>query len=290
MLEGDDDMTRIAVAIVHGVGVQDASFAEPMIEALVETVARELDVDETAAATLFAFEPVHWAPILSGAQTRLWRRVSAAHELDYTNLRRFMIDFLGDGIAYQPTGRSREVYDAVHTTMAQALHTLASGAGPAAPLCVIAHSLGTVIASNYFYDLGRPDVMSDGVAAHIADSPLERGETLTHFHTMGSPLAIWGLHDRDFGQPIAVPSKKLGAHHPGLRGGWVNFFDEDDVIAYPLKPLNDAYDAAVLEDVAVHVGGVLTGATPLAHNRYWTDDGVTARIAQSLADLSRSLA
>ncbi len=283
-------MTRIAVAIVHGVGVQDSAFAEPMIKALIETVSRELEVEDAEAASLFAFEPVHWAPILSGAQTRLWRRVSAAHELDYSNLRRFMIDFLGDGIAYQPTGQSREVYDAVHATMARALHTLACGAGPAAPLCVIAHSLGTVIASNYFYDLGKRGLMSDEVAAHIADNPLERGETLTHFHTMGSPLAIWGLHDRDFGQPISVPSAKLGTHHRGLRGAWVNFFDEDDVIAYPLKPLNDAYDAAVSADVAVHVGGVLSGATPLVHNRYWTDDAVTKSIGRSLAELSRAVA
>ena len=35
----------------------------------------------------------------------------------------------------------------------QTLAELAQEAGPDAPLCVIAHSLGTIIASNYLYDL-----------------------------------------------------------------------------------------------------------------------------------------
>ena len=48
-----------------------------------------------------------------------------------------------------------------------------------APLCVVAHSLGTVIASNYLYDLmkRRGSFMGTRVRGQINGTPLERGET-----------------------------------------------------------------------------------------------------------------
>ena len=101
------------------------------------------------------------------------------------------------------------MYDLIHGVMAQTLHRLALQAGSSAPLSVIAHSLGTVIASNYLYDLSRPQLVSDEVKALMDDVPLERGETLVHFFTLGSPLAVWALHHDDFGRPLTVPSTAL---------------------------------------------------------------------------------
>ena len=110
------------------------------------------------------------------------------------------------------------MYDLIHGVMAQTLHRLALQAGSSAPLSVIAHSLGTVIASNYLYDLSRPQLVSDEVKAHMDDVPLERGETLVHFFTLGSPLAVWALHHDDFGRPLTVPSTALLPTTPTSRG------------------------------------------------------------------------
>jgi hypothetical protein len=282
--------SRVAVAIVHGVGVQGSDFAEPMIEELVGRFASELDISRADALGALAIEAVHWAPVLQDAQTKLWRNVSARGDLDWVDLRRFMVDFAGDAIAYQPTPRSREVYDAVHAVLAGSLRALARSAGPDAPLCVIAHSLGTIIASNYFYDLSqsrRPGMVSKAVRAVKKSTPLENGETLSLFYTMGSPLAIWSLRYEDFGVPIAVPSPKLALHHPGLRGEWVNFYDTDDVIGYPLSGLNDAYGQSIERDVAVNVGSALTSWNPLSHGGYWTDADVIGPITESLARVWR---
>ena len=120
-------------------------------------------------------------------------------------------------------------------------------------------------------------------------TPLENGETLTLMYTMGSPIAIWSLRYEDFGVPIPVPSPKLADHHPGLAGEWVNFYDPDDVIGYPLSTLNDAYGASVERDVAVNVGGPLSSWNPLSHVAYWTDGDVTKPIAESLARVWRDL-
>jgi hypothetical protein len=284
--------TRVAVAIVHGVGVQGSDFAEGMIRELTDRFADELGMTSAEATAELILEPVHWAPVLQEAQTRLWRRVSARRDLDFVKLRKFMVDFAGDAIAYQPTPQDREVYDSVHTVFAEALRTLAASAGNGAPLCVVAHSLGTIIASNYFYDLSqsrRPGMVSGEVREVKKNTPLENGDTLTLLYTMGSPIAIWSLRYRDFGVPISVPSEGLAEHYPGLEGEWINFYDPDDVIGYPLSTLNDAYKKVVTKDIAVNAGGLLSSWNPLSHCAYFTDDDVTKPIAKALARVWREV-
>lgn len=282
----------VAVAVVHGVGIQGSDFAEPMIAELTERFAGELGMEREEAAEQLVFEAVHWAPVLQGAETKLWRQVSARGDLDFVRLRKFVVDFAGDAIAYQPLPRSREVYDSVHAVLAAALRALARTAGGKAPLCVIAHSLGTIISSNYFYDLSqsrRPGMVSKAVRELKKRTPLENGETLTLLYTLGSPIAVWSLRYEDFGVPIPVPAPRLEDHHPGLNGEWVNFYDPDDIIGYPLRSLNDAYRRSVDEDVAVNVGGPLSSWNPLSHTGYWGDDDVTKPIARSLARVWRQI-
>jgi hypothetical protein len=282
----------VALAIVHGVGIQGADFAEPMIRELRKRFAQELGISKEEADGALVVESVHWAPVLQEPQALLRERVGAEHALDYEKLRGFMVDFAGDAIAYQPTPRRREVYDAVHAVLAQSLRRLAVAAGGKAPLAVVAHSLGTIISSNYLYDLSqrrRRGMVSKAVRDVKGDTPLENGDTLTLLYTMGSPIAIWSLRYDDFGVPIPVPAPKLGHHHPGLAGEWVNFYDPDDVIGYPLRPLNDAYARSVTLDESVNVGSALTSWNPLSHGAYWTDDDVTRPIARALTRVWRHI-
>ena len=146
------------------------------------------------------------------------RRVGPEHELDWGSLRNVMISFGGTVSPTNPLLTAEACMTVIHGVMAQALHRLALQAGSSAPLSVIAHSLGTVIASNYLYDLSRPQLVSDEVKAHMDDVPLERGETLVHFFTLGSPLAVWALHHDDFGRPLTVPSTALLPTTPTSRG------------------------------------------------------------------------
>src|SRR5439155_14029056 len=170
----------------------------------------------------------------------------------------------------------------------ETLRELAEAAEPDAPLCIVAHSLGTVIASNYFYDLlteraTAKKLVPRTVHERTTHTPLELGETLAHFYTLGSPLALWALRYPDFGTPIAVPAPALARHHPGLDGEWVNFYDQDDLIAYPLRDLGPKYARAVAADVAVRLGGLLVSWNPLVHPWYWNDTRVIDPIAAALA-------
>jgi len=123
---------------------------------------------------------------------------------------------------------------------------------------IIAHSLGTVIASDFIWD--RQDKKDFG------DFKLD------NFFTMGSPIALFALRwgSELFSKPIRVDDPN---------GCWINILDKDDPIAYPLKGLNKEYYNAVLEDKEVNVGSL-----GVAHVMYWGNEEVHKIIAHKLAE------
>lgn len=310
-------MTPLAVAIIHGVEIDDPHFADRAVQKLRHHFAAGLP--KGAAADLdriLHIEPVHWAPILerrqkdlieklyTGSAPRLFNRIRrlvlrlnqgsiaalgpfvatmAARFLPriegphYPGLRWMAMHFMGDIVAYESGGTSSRTYEAVHDVFADALRALAGRAGADAPLCVLAHSYGSVIASDFFYDLGRGKRPG-------GSTPLERGHTLSHFYTMGSPMALWSLrYDEDLDRPIKVPAAELADIHPRLDGEWVNFYDPDDVIAFPLKGLSGAYREAVSRDERVSLCVPPVSWLPLVHPFYWSDDAVMEPIGRALA-------
>jgi hypothetical protein len=185
---------KIAVAVVHGVGKQDPAFAKAMIAELAARFARERIAGRSPPADDLVATPVYWAPVLQDREVALWQRLGGGREADFASLRRFLADFAADGIAYQPLPQERNAYDAIHAVFAEALGALARAAGTRAPLVVIAHSLGSVIASNYIYDLQDPGgkgLIAPSVRAKMGNTALERGETLAALYTLGSPIAFW---------------------------------------------------------------------------------------------------
>ncbi|MBK8576068.1 MAG: chemotaxis protein [Elusimicrobia bacterium] len=273
---------KMAVMIVHGVGRPDPGFADGMMASL-----RSRFLAATGSDDL-VMRPAFWAPVLQDRENELWRRLGAGGPMDFIKLRRFMMDFAADAIAYQPAPRERNIYENVHQVLAHTLQELSAAAGPGAPLVVIAHSLGTVIASNYIYDLQnqrKRKTVPARVMKKVGTTPVDRLETLAAFFTLGSPLALWSLRYSEFGKPIQVPSPQLRTHFPQAKGGWINFYDQDDVIGYPLRTINSAYKGAVKEDRAVNVGGLLSSWNPTAHTEYWTDRDVLGQIADELVAL-----
>ncbi len=322
-------MRRLAIAFVHGVEISDPHFASTAIRLLKRAFARHVDSHAIDPEEALAIETVYWAPVLDpyeskllerafhpGAKgffaklTSLVTRINAGSEtallpfafstllrsvpgvprLDYPTLRWLVTNFLGDAVGYQITQSERRIYDLIHRVFALTLRALAAAAGEDAPLCLISHSLGTVFASNYVYDLqaefeaGRR-LIPESVRTVMRETPLETGRTLTHFYTLGSPIALWTLRYEDFGVPVRVPSASLPEYHAGLeaQGEWVNYYDKDDIIAYPLKGLSDRYRLAVTADREVSVGPWWVGWSPLAHPWYANDERVIDPIAQRLA-------
>ncbi|HEY8059363.1 MAG TPA: hypothetical protein VID94_11450, partial [Acidimicrobiales bacterium] len=212
--------------------------------------------------------------LLPLALSGLVRHVPGMPRIHWPTLRWAVSNFVGDIVAYQVTPNTRVVYDAVHAEVAKALGRLAERA-PDAPLFVVAHSLGSVIAADHFYDLSK--------GRRRAATPLEGGRTLTGFYTLGSPIALWTQRDGDFARPPQIPARTSRDQVLATAAEWINFYDADDVLAFPLKGLSEEWDKAVDEDRSVSVGAPIISMSPVSHVAYWNDTAVIRPIANSMA-------
>lgn len=249
---------RQAVLFIHGIGKQQAGYSEKLEENIRSTLSSLLD----GADPDIIYKEVLWAPILQRHQNELWQRVKKGdgkNDLDLVKLRKFMVGFAGDAIAYQNDEIGKPTYDAIHQAITKELESIrAELNGEAFELTVVAHSLGTVIASNYLYD------HRDNLKA-------------TNFYTLGSPIAIWLLRHGS----VATVNAAVEVERPN--GVWINILDDEDIVGYPLRPVNAAYKAAVDMDYITEIGGLISAGNPISHVGYWEDRNVYKPIAKKLA-------
>lgn len=78
-----------------------------------------------------------------------------------------------------------------------------------------------------------------------------------------------------------MPSPKLSNHYSGLQGEWINFYNGNDVLGFPVQNINYAYSKVVV-DREVNVGNIFTWWNPFSHNYYWQDNKVIQPIAKAL--------
>ncbi|MEO0535322.1 MAG: hypothetical protein AAF215_15805 [Cyanobacteria bacterium P01_A01_bin.123] len=283
---------KIAIAVIHGIGQAQPDFADPQDRKFLSGIAsrlqkafsNELKDQMSDAGSELVFEPIYWAEVVQKRQEKLYRNLGVSKLSRFFGARDFIFHSLADSIAYQPTSSASDsdvhIYEDVHRVFGETLSELANKAGENAPLCIIGHSMGAAIASNYIWDMQH-----NKFPANSNNNPLEQGKTLSALYTFGSQIPFWAMRFEGFGVPIQIPSPELTTHHPNAQGEWINFYDRDDLLGYPIQSINQAYKAAVTHEYEVKVGNLLTGWNTFSHNGYWTSKNVTRPIASSLARL-----
>jgi len=140
------------------------------------------------------------------------------------------------------------------------------------PLVLMAHSFGGHILSNYVWDSQQtPDSKL---------SAFERMHWLAGFITFGCNIPLFTFAV-DKPVPIRVPATRLPARFKE-KARWLNFYDPDDVLGWPLKPVSPAYARAVDADIRLQVGAAVSGWTPAAHLLYWRDRRFARHVAEFL--------
>jgi hypothetical protein len=271
---------KLGIAIIHGIGNQTQDFADEMVTLIKTKFAKKIEHLVSDPSSNLIFQPIQWSSIFAEREEELFKNIVLANDLNYQGLRKFTIHYLGDVIAYQLVETSSHNYERVHELIGENLQILSIKAGKDAPLCVISHSLGSVIASNYFYDLQNKQTNVTSILNEL--TPLEKGNTLTLFYTLGTSLPLWSLRYNNFNRPINIPSSELQQFYPGLKGEWINFYDKDDVLGFPLRDVDETYHNAVSEDRQVNIGGLFTSWNPLCHTGYFKDMEVIEQIVDGL--------
>lgn len=279
-------MGRIALVTLHGMGESDRHYADGLWRGVRERLAgADASVD---------LHPVYYQHILQPNQQRVWERLRE-HRLRWTGLRRFVLFGLADAAGLE--NRKEEpgsVYELAQIEIARTLLSAMHAVGPGGAWVAVAQSLGGQVLSSYLWDAQKaaagPRALGiwrdiDAHAAAIAGRALSAaekrfvaGNSLRAIVTTGCNIPVFvAAHKEMVIKPIRPPT-------PGFR--WLNFFDADDVLAWPLQPLSDGYRRLVEDRRINATAGIaqwlLRSWNPLSHTAYWRDGDVASAVAALL--------
>jgi hypothetical protein len=270
----------LGILIVHGMGSQPASFSDGLREELTDRL-RILGADPGR----IAWQACLWAEELESREADLWTDL-AMDTLGWRRLRRFVVAALGDALAYRVVGTSHtSIYVGVHQRVRRALDDLRSELGGVdKPLVVLAHSLGAHVISNHAWDARNKGYPGSNPAEW---TPFERLESMVLFVTFGCNIPLFTLA-LDSIEAIPFPPPELPQSLKRV-AKWLNFYDEDDVLGYPLRRLSPSYELSVTDDIEVNVGGFGASMSPLSHARYWRDASFTRPVSEGIAHILDAL-
>jgi hypothetical protein len=294
------NMPKVALITLHGMGTtgleQDPpaiNYADPLKEKLKQALGSAYDE--------LTIRPVYYQQLLQANEADYWGQVVVASKVRYDKLREFMLFGFGDAAGLETRKQDENsVYELAQREIARALLYVYKQCGSDCNVVFLTHSLGCQVLSNYIYDgqkykQGGP--VDAGIWSNIArtretlglDNPdmegFLRAETCMAWVTMGCNIPIFvASHKREDIRPIKRPNNS-----PTFR--WLNLYDPDDVLGWPLQPLSDGYEELV-EDRAINAGqGVkdllLKSWNPVSHTAYWTDNDVVNPLADMLRNLLR---
>lgn len=278
----------VGVLALHGMGNPAPSFAEGMFAALIDELG--------PIANNVAFETCYWSPILQRQQDVTWERLRNSGPMDQQMLRRWVVNALGDPVSYLSgyLESGRPAYDAVHECLRASLsrleHRLIDGDRP---LVVLAHSLAGVVVSNYVWNEQRasntvrptrertpPNATASGTSRAVGRTPFERMERLLKLVTYGCNIPLFLPPSPPIECIVFPPPQLPQAWKASSR--WINVYDPDDVLGYPIAKIWDDDKGTFIDDVALDVGPWPLGETPLAHSLYDRDPDFIRLVAAEI--------
>jgi hypothetical protein len=281
-------MPHVALITLHGMGDAQPGYADTLFGTLRQRLA---DV-----AAQIDMRPVFYKNVLKPNQEAVWNAIGDDVRLHYLTLRRFLLFGIGDAAGLENRKElDGSVYELAQGAIARQLLD-AYRQAPDTAVVFLAQSLGGQVLSNYIYDAqkaaaGGPvfggiwkDI--DGWARRTFGRELDAAEqrflaggACTAFVTTGCNIPIFVAAHRQLDiKPIERPT-------PGF--AWINLYDADDALGWPLQPLSPGY-AGMVEDRAINAGRgivdfVVKSWNPWSHTAYWSD----AKVLEALEDCLR---
>ena len=225
-----------AIITIHGMGEQAAGYSN-RFEDMLRTQFEKIKLNDDQ----LIFKEVEWSSILSTNEGKLFHNIKES--LSFLGLRKFIIHSFGDAIAYQKTGSPHDTYNFINNLIKTNYDELiAEGVDE---IYFVAHSLGGVILSNFIYD-----AQTSGVDIQFKK-----------LFTFGTTIPLWTLKYKNFDNPIHLNDNQT----------WINMYDNDDILGYPLGNISPKYQdlvkAGKLIDIEVNSGQSSPRGT---HYATWT--------------------
>ncbi|MCY0147276.1 hypothetical protein OEG84_06010 [Hoeflea sp. G2-23] len=276
---------QIAVAVIHGIGSfgkrPGDSAALSFSKDLARLVRTRIDRDHAGHfASRVAWREIFYSDITEKNQNAYFERVK--NKLNYDGLREFAIKNLGDAAAYHnaPGDPNHDIYRDIHARCDTVLKELEEDTEAGAPLIVLAHSMGGHVFADHIWDRQHDQ--------RLTTQRISSCNTIAALMTFGCNIPLFTFaYSFDQILCIANPGTDLPAALQ-RQPWWLNFYDKDDVLGYPLENLGIGYkslaDAGGLKDRQINSGSWLSSWNPLSHSGYWRD----ADFVDEVADMVQS--
>ncbi len=284
-------MADVALITVHGMGETPPTYADGLMERLRGQLG--------ALAGRVVMRSVYYQKILQDNQNTIWELTQERSTVRYAELRRFVLFGFGDAAGLENRKEiPGSVYELAQGEIAKTLLS-AHAVRPTMPVVFVAQSLGGQVLSSYIYDAqkaARGQPVSAGIWRNIdawASATLGRTLTASEKTFLGAGTCV-ALVTTGCNIPVFIAAHKImhviPIERPTSLFKWINFYDPDDVLGWPLQPLPGGYRELVDDRIVNASGGVasllLRSWNPLAHNSYWND----ATVVQAIAAMLRRLA
>lgn len=287
----------IEVITIHGAGPHDNTFSQALEHNVIDFLEKN---GVSPAEEIVHFTPVVWSDIGRETKEQLKEKtvlpITGLIELPRT--REFLLDSFGDILYYLSTDGNKRIKDRVRDSILKVGRRIRAADTEGRPwedwdywqslgpekaqeewnkrefayVNIIGHSLGSVITYDVSYDFYKEMTSAEEPWSSIKMLKLD----LSNLFTMGSPLALFSLledqtHYRN--RPVQVREE----------GGWYNFYDRQDLIAYRLEHI---YPQRKIRDICVDAGflsDLLSSfLPPRAHSIYWHSKKVAREVGLRL--------
>ncbi|MEI2580289.1 hypothetical protein [Scytonema sp. PRP1] len=290
-------MTKHILFFIHGMG---ESYSENQYDVLWTGIAKAYCEQCQVPIDIFnnQFERVfiNWQSVTSDAELTIFDAAFPQLEVTQKNLpfsdvmhpiraiRKFITFFMGDVAAYVSENDNN-----IRSTVWQQMESHIS---KGLPYSIVAHSLGSIIVFDYLFNLFEENHLflpeSEGLEHESelsANKISQLGVNFRHLFTLGSPIGLFLLRKGDLwkdGKKFnSIKNPIKDDIEKGIKRTWLNFYDEQDVIAYPLEKLfslNTTRPQGSIKDVLVNTGWFAVDS----HTRYWENQQVAVEISQVL--------
>jgi len=257
-------MKKQAIIFIHGIGTTTSGYSSESQRIILKKMKKDgIDISNNT----FIFKEFVWSHYSSTKELELWNRLqndttSYGKKLDYNFLRKLFILFVGDSFLYDKKSNiSNEVFENL-LELIKEIEDEAKKDQTDYELTFIAHSLGTIVLSDFLTIAKKNNQFFNNKIINI--------------FTFGSPLAIWSLKSN------LVSKVKPEIFYNREIGTWTNILDDDDIIAYPLKPMNQDFNECVDIDYITEIGKIYKPGVFFSHISYWTDNNSLFPIIKKL--------
>lgn len=272
----------IALVTIHGMGDTPRDYYMEFYDVIKTSLGK-------ATWDKVIFKHLYYQDILQGNQEDIFNRMR--EQIDWMKLRKFLLYGFSDAASLEyKKDAVNSPYFLTQQMIIQAMDEIFDESGQQeVPVIVLAQSLGCQVISSYIWDAQQTPAATDGVWSMARNDGVVDGSPRDNFRRMKN---LQRLYTTGCNIPIFVAGhKKIDAISPPVPTfKWHNFFDEDDVLGWPLKPLSPSY-SNIVEDISINAGGGVIGTivkswNPFSHGQYWTDSEVFGHLSAAIKQLA----